>query len=81
MTTPNAEPTPESEIPAGLVKVSVNLLPVAWKAIETAAEREGISRTDAINRALQAYETLTGLDKGALLGYDIDRMTLVVVLR
>jgi hypothetical protein len=64
--------------PIALVKVTVNLLPDAYKAIETAAEREGISRTDAINRALQVYETLTGLEPEQLLGYEADTMHLVV---
>jgi len=36
-------------------KVTVNLIPKAWTAAAEAAKRLGLSRTDVINRALQAY--------------------------
>jgi hypothetical protein len=45
-------------------KVTVNLIPKAWTAAAESAERLGLSRTDVINRALQAYafleEQITG---------------------
>ena len=39
-------------------KVTVNLIPKAWDAAEDAAERLRLTRTDVINRALQAYAFL-----------------------
>jgi hypothetical protein len=39
-------------------KVTVNLIPKAWDAANETAERLGLSRTDVINRALQAYAFL-----------------------
>lgn len=39
-------------------KVTVNLIPKAWDAANTTAARLGMSRTDVINRALQAYAFL-----------------------
>ena len=36
-------------------KVTVNLIPKAWEAANETAARLGLSRTDVINRALQAY--------------------------
>ena len=41
-----------------LRKVTVNLIPKAWAAAGDAAERLGLTRTDVINRALQAYAFL-----------------------
>jgi hypothetical protein len=39
-------------------KVTVNLIPKAWAAAEGTAERLRLTRTDVINRALQAYAYL-----------------------
>ena len=36
-------------------KVTVNLIPRAWEAANETAALLGLSRTDVINRALQAY--------------------------
>ena len=36
-------------------KVTVNLIPKAWDAANATATLLGLSRTDVINRALQAY--------------------------
>ena len=36
-------------------KVTVNLIPKAWDAVNATAALLGLSRTDVINRALQAY--------------------------
>lgn len=38
-----------------LHKVTVNLIPKADEALQATAERLQLSRTDVINRALQAY--------------------------
>jgi hypothetical protein len=39
-------------------KVTVNLIPKAWDAANETASLLGLSRTDVINRALQAYAFL-----------------------
>ena len=39
-------------------KVTVNLIPKAWEAANATAALLGLSRTDVINRALQAYAFL-----------------------
>jgi hypothetical protein len=44
--------------PNGLNRVTVNLIPKAWDAVSETAERLQLSRTDVINRALQAYAWL-----------------------
>jgi len=36
-------------------KVTVNLIPKAWDAANATATLLGLSRTDVINRAIQAY--------------------------
>jgi hypothetical protein len=41
-----------------LVRLTVNLIPRAEKAMLLAAELSGNSRTDTVNRALQAYAYL-----------------------
>ncbi len=49
----------QSDGPAGSTvehhKVTVNLIPKAWEAANETASLLGLSRTDVINRALQAY--------------------------
>ena len=39
-------------------RVTINLIPKAWDAANETADRLGLSRTDVINRALQAYAFL-----------------------
>lgn len=39
-----------------LTRLTVNLIPKADAAMQAAAKREGLSRTDIVNRALQLYE-------------------------
>ena len=41
-----------------LRKITVNLIPKAWEAAEDTADRLSLTRTDVINRALQAYAFL-----------------------
>lgn len=41
-----------------LHKVTVNLIPKSWEAANATAGLLGLSRTDVINRALQAYAFL-----------------------
>lgn len=38
-----------------LHRVTVNLIPKAWDAVEKTAAREGLNKTDVINRAVQVY--------------------------
>jgi hypothetical protein len=48
-------------VPAGpLTKLTVNLTAEARQALEASAERFAESRTDVVNRALMAYDQLTG---------------------
>jgi hypothetical protein len=42
-----------------LTKVSVNFLPESMNALDEAAEREGISRTDVLNRAAAVYNFIS----------------------
>lgn len=44
-----------------LSRVTVNLNPRSWRALETTASRTGDTRTDIFNRALQVYGYLTEL--------------------
>lgn len=44
---------------SALTKLTVNLLPEAYEALETAAERTGLTRTDAVNKALIMFELTT----------------------
>jgi predicted transcriptional regulator len=39
-------------------RMSVSLVPRAQEALDATAERTGLSKTDVINRALQAYAFL-----------------------
>ncbi|MDQ3762358.1 MAG: hypothetical protein M3460_11950 [Actinomycetota bacterium] len=41
-----------------LERVTVNLTPRAWNALEATVQRTGDSKTDTINRALQVYNYL-----------------------
>lgn len=49
-----------------LTKVSVNLIPRAYEALCAAADREGESRTDAMNRAIQLYDHITREKRGGV---------------
>ena len=54
-----ADITPNKVQVAGeLHKVTVNLIQLAWDAANKTATLKGLSRTDVINRALQAYAWL-----------------------
>jgi hypothetical protein len=44
-----------------LQRVTVNLTPRSWQALETAIKRTGDSQTDALNRAIQVYSYLAGI--------------------
>lgn len=46
---------PRKTTTTGLVKLTVNLTPKAFSAMEEAAARDGNSKTDVVNRALQLY--------------------------
>lgn len=43
-----------------LTRTTVNLAPKAAEALNAASEREGYSRTDTINRAIQLYDMISG---------------------
>jgi hypothetical protein len=45
----------------GLQRVTVNLTPRSWQALEMAVKRTGDSQTDTINRAIQVYSYLTDI--------------------
>jgi hypothetical protein len=44
-----------------LQRVTVNLTPRSWQALEMAIKRTGDSQTDAINRAIQVYSYLADI--------------------
>jgi hypothetical protein len=48
-------------MPDDLTMLTVNLVPEAYAALGRAADREGCSRTDVVNRALLAYDRDPGL--------------------
>jgi hypothetical protein len=41
------------------IKITVYLTPEAYKALNAAADREGLTRTDALNRAVLAWDQVT----------------------
>jgi hypothetical protein len=43
-----------------LTRTTANLIPRAAAALDAAAAREGISRTDIINRAVVVYDVIAG---------------------
>lgn len=51
------------EPPAGEL-ITVELIPKAWEDLLAACEREGLSRTDVINRAISLYEFITAQRDG-----------------
>jgi len=46
----------------GLDRITVNLIPKASRALASAMGRNGDSKTDTVNRALQLYEFVTRLE-------------------
>ncbi len=52
---------------ATLTKLTVNMTDKAMAAINSAADRLGLSRTDTINRAVQAYDVLLAAKPGDVL--------------
>lgn len=61
-------------MPNGNVKVTVILLPEVWDALLRAAERDGITRTDAVNVAIGSYDWLSTMAdaNGQNLGRDLE---------
>lgn len=53
---------------ASLTRLTVNLIPTANEALDRAAARERLSKTDIINRAIQMYDYLREHEAG---GQDI----------
>jgi hypothetical protein len=57
--------TAENKVPraarGGLQRVTVNLTPRSWQALEGAVKRTGDSQTDTINRAIQVYSYLADI--------------------
>jgi hypothetical protein len=57
--------TAEDKVPraarGGLQRVTVNLTPRSWHALEGAVKRTGDSQTDTINRAIQVYSYLADI--------------------
>ena len=54
----------QATVPVEYHKVTVNLIPKAWDAANETATRLGLSRTDVINRALQAYAFIEQVTAG-----------------
>jgi hypothetical protein len=52
------------------VKLTSWVTPDAYAALERAAARENLSRTDALNRALQVYEVVASLERGETVTYE-----------
>ena len=56
------EAKPPRPAPRGnLQRVTVNLTPRSWQALEMAVKQTGDSQTDTINRALQIYSYLANI--------------------
>lgn len=51
----------QSEQPKGLTRLTVNLTPKAAQALEQAVVVTGDSKTDTVNRALQAYAYIVNI--------------------
>ena len=58
---PPVEAKPPRSRRGSLQRVTVNLTPRSWQALETAIKRTGDSQTDAINRAIQVYSYLADI--------------------
>lgn len=73
MTTETLPPTPTDPTPADqgdpgpLHRITVNLTGKAHAAMLAAGRRDGYSRTDTINRALQVYDVITGETKNGTM--------------
>lgn len=50
--------------------IKVSLLPQAMDAIQSAAQREDMTRTDVINRAVQLYDMIGAAEPGTELIID-----------
>lgn len=51
----------DAEVPGGLTKLTVNIIPEARESLAAAADRCGDSRTDTVSRALILYDVITRL--------------------
>lgn len=58
MPIPVAEAKPPRSQRGSLQRVTVNLTPRSWQALEMAVKRTEDSQTDTINRAIQIYSYL-----------------------
>ncbi len=58
--------TPESNRPT-LERITVNLVPAASEALAHAAALTRVSRTDTINRSLQAYDFLMDMQAAGVV--------------
>jgi hypothetical protein len=47
----------------GLRRITINLTPRAWEALERAVKLTGDSKTDTINRALHVYAYIVNITK------------------
>jgi hypothetical protein len=57
------------------VKLTVNVVAVAFTALERAAGRRGLSRTDVVSQALQLYDEVTAAALGSraqAVEFDLD---------
>jgi hypothetical protein len=57
----NEEKPPRSAQRSGLQRVTVNLTPRSWHALDLAVKQTGDSQTDTINRAVQVYSYLANI--------------------
>ena len=48
----------QGQVPGELHEVTVNLIPKSWDAANETAAKLGLTRTEVINRGLQAYAWL-----------------------
>ncbi len=62
------------------IKLTVNITPRARKAMVAAADAEKISRTDAVNRALMAWEAIVTAQPGDELRLNLGGRTVRVQL-
>ena len=58
---PAVDARPARSHRGSLQRVTVNLTPRSWQALETVIKRTGDSQTDAINRAIQVYSYLADI--------------------
>jgi hypothetical protein len=67
--------TPGADVaPRGLTKVTVNLTPKAFDALQEAALKTGDTKTDTINRALQVYKHILELHEAGGGGITLQRI-------